>query len=60
MFILNLPFLLIAQTRIKGMVTDRSGHPLDAVTIALSQQNNAATYALADSGRFTLNTKSRG
>jgi outer membrane receptor protein involved in Fe transport len=60
MFILNLPFLLIAQTNIKGMVTDRSGHPLDAVTIALSQQNKQATYALADSGRFNMNVKQTG
>jgi outer membrane receptor protein involved in Fe transport len=60
LFFVNLPFILFAQERIKGMVTDSAGHPLDAVTIALSQQNNTTAYALADSGRFTINTNRSG
>ena len=49
-----LPSLLQAQQHIKGTVNDATGHPLDAVTISLSQQSKNVTNALADTGKFTL------
>jgi len=55
-----LPCWLFAQQQIKGIVTDQSGQPLDAVTITLTQQNNNVASALADTGKFTLTYKSTG
>ncbi len=49
-----LPFILHAQQTLKGIVIDAQGHPLDAVTITLSQQNKNIASAFADSGKFVL------
>jgi len=55
-----LPFALYAQQQLKGIVKDVNGQPLDGATITLSKLTNNIAYALADSGRFTLNFKTGG
>lgn len=58
--LLIIPFALSAQSQLKGTVTDITGHPLDAVTLTLSQQNKTVSSAFADLGNFTLNYPGKG
>jgi outer membrane receptor protein involved in Fe transport len=58
--VLLLPIAVYAQQQSKGTVKDVNGQPLDAVTITLNQLTHNIAYALADSGRFTLNYKTGG
>lgn len=55
------PFFALAQQQIlKGLVSDMSRHPLDAVTVALSRNGANIASALADSGDFRLNYSAPG
>jgi hypothetical protein len=53
-FLLFIPFALQAQQTLKGIITDASAHPLDAVTITLSNATKTISSAFADLGNFTL------
>src|ERR1700761_2262322 len=53
LFAVSLYFAAEAQT--KGLVTDQSGQPIDAVTITLSQNNKLISSIFADTGKFSLN-----
>jgi len=46
------PIFAFAQYQFKGMVTDQSGHRLDAVSLQIHGQNGHTGSALADSGLF--------
>jgi outer membrane receptor protein involved in Fe transport len=55
-----LPFIVYAQQQSKGIVKDLNGQLLDGVTVTLSRLTTNVAYALADSGKFTLNYKTSG
>lgn len=52
--LLLVPFPLLAQQKINGMVNDDQGKPLDAATVTLSQNGQVLSSQLADMGKFTF------
>lgn len=51
---LLIPIPLLAQTNLKGTVNDAGGHPLDAVTIKLSQNGKIISNQLSKAGKFNF------
>jgi hypothetical protein len=54
LLMLVFPVLAFSQTKLRGKVIDNAGHPLDAVTITLSDNQNQVSSAFADQGSFVL------
>jgi len=52
--LLLLPFQLVAQQKVTGIVNDEKGKPLDAATITLSQNGQVVNSQLAEMGKFTF------
>jgi len=51
---LLIPIQLLAKTNLKGRVNDGDGHPLDAVTITLSQNGKVISNQLSNDGNFSF------
>jgi outer membrane receptor protein involved in Fe transport len=60
MLFLLIPFQLLAQKNVKGLVTDQLGNSLDGATITVSQDGKIVGQTLADRGNFLLNNLDKG